>query len=302
MTKEIRLITYNIDGLPYEVDLNNLPWILKPLAWGYKLFKGTTKVVINDNTDRAEKISEISKLLNEYNADIIGVQEDFNYHKELIEHLPEYKDSTHTGRIDTNKLFSNLKRIILPKFKGDGLNLLTKKDRVSVIGEDIIPWKKSFGYTGHANDKLTSKGFRFYSLIVDNDIVIDVYLVHMDADFYNAKDNTDVKGDIKARKAQLDQLCEYINNRYNKGIYNPIIIFGDTNSTDKYTWDADNINSTILSIQGAEEAVCSTRDVDRLFYINNPMSAYRIECKAAEYGPKGLSDHMPFIVDLTIEK
>lgn len=40
----IKILTYNVDGLPESLDLNNLPWILKPIAWIYKLIKGTTIV------------------------------------------------------------------------------------------------------------------------------------------------------------------------------------------------------------------------------------------------------------------
>ena len=39
---EIKLATYNIDGLPEQLDLNDLPWLFKPIAWVYKMFKGTT--------------------------------------------------------------------------------------------------------------------------------------------------------------------------------------------------------------------------------------------------------------------
>jgi hypothetical protein len=32
MNRELKLITYNIDGLPPSLDLNDLPCILKPIA------------------------------------------------------------------------------------------------------------------------------------------------------------------------------------------------------------------------------------------------------------------------------
>jgi hypothetical protein len=38
----MKIITYNIDGLPESLDLNDLPWIFKPIVWIYKLFKKTT--------------------------------------------------------------------------------------------------------------------------------------------------------------------------------------------------------------------------------------------------------------------
>ena len=39
MDNQLKLITYNIDGLPEKLDLNDLPLILRPIAWVYKLIK-----------------------------------------------------------------------------------------------------------------------------------------------------------------------------------------------------------------------------------------------------------------------
>ena len=37
--ENIKLVTYNIDGLPSRLDLKMLPWVFKPFVWIYKLFK-----------------------------------------------------------------------------------------------------------------------------------------------------------------------------------------------------------------------------------------------------------------------
>jgi hypothetical protein len=76
----LKVLTYNIDGLPEKLDLNDLPWIFKPIVWIYKLIKKTTLVPINDDTNKSIKVLNIGDYLNKSNADIIGVQEDFNYH------------------------------------------------------------------------------------------------------------------------------------------------------------------------------------------------------------------------------
>lgn len=78
---KLRIVSYNIDGLPEKLNLADLPWYLTPIAWVYKAVKGTTEIRINDGSDRAEKIEEISEYLNSLNPDIIVVQEDFNFHK-----------------------------------------------------------------------------------------------------------------------------------------------------------------------------------------------------------------------------
>ena len=40
--KELKVLTYNVDELPEKLDLKELPWILKPIGWIYKLIKGTS--------------------------------------------------------------------------------------------------------------------------------------------------------------------------------------------------------------------------------------------------------------------
>ena len=85
--KQLKVITYNIDGLPETLDLNDLPCIFKPIAWIYKLIKKTSIVKINDNKDTSKKMIEIGQYFIDSNADIIGIQEDFNYHKELMDKL-----------------------------------------------------------------------------------------------------------------------------------------------------------------------------------------------------------------------
>lgn len=293
---KVRLVTYNVDGLPDKLNLKDLPWILKPLAWGYKLYSGTNEVVINDGTDRKAQSEEISKYLKSFNADIIAVQEDFNYHTELMSALEGYKDTTHTGDISLDHLFSKTEWRPLPRFKADGLNVFTNIGTTIRAGEDIVRWKKSNGYIGNANDKLTHKGFRYYEITAKN-IPMDVYVVHMDADFYHPGDKAPEK-DAEARKSQIKQLLSYIENKPSK---NPIIILGDTNTTDKWYWDVNNVK--LLHDAGfAEAEQTKEKDVDRLFYKNNDKSLYEITGYTASYGKGGLSDHKPLIVDLHIER
>ena len=80
----IKLVTYNIDGLPESLDLRQLPLVLRPIAWAYRLVKGTHIVRVNDNDGVAGKIAEMSRRLADLKPDIIAVQEDFNYHRELL--------------------------------------------------------------------------------------------------------------------------------------------------------------------------------------------------------------------------
>lgn len=301
---DIKFVTYNIDGLPEQLDLNDLPWLLKPIAWIYKLLKGTTVITINDNHDTDKNILGISNYLSTISPDVIGVQEDFNYHETLMQCLEGYEDSTFTGKIDFSDVFHSIKWFPYPRFKADGLNLITKNSKVEISSEEIIKWKKSYGYFTHANDKLTTKGFRAYTLSVDN-VEIDVYILHMDADFYNPDTCPDVSGDIKARKSQLEQLSGYIINR---NASRPSIIMGDTNGTEKYEWDRENINNCLLNPINAtgtlyiQEAVPSNYvDVDRIFYINSRKSNTSLKVKECYYDlEQHWSDHFPLIAEFTL--
>ena len=286
---KVRIVSYNIDGLPDKLNLGDLPWTLKPLKWAYKLYTGTDEVIINDGTDRQAKMREISEYLNSLNADIIAVQEDFNYHDELMSSLNTYADTTHTGDISLKNLFSKTEWRPFPRFKADGLNLITKTEKTDVFMEDIVRWKKSNGYISHANDKLTHKGFRYYCVGVEGTL-IDLYIVHMDADFYHPINCPDVSKDAAARKSQIQQLLDYIRDT---GSTKPIIILGDTNSVDKYEWDKENIQ--LLKDAGFNEAEADIQDVDRLFYRGD------IKVINAYYdSEKHLSDHKPFIVDIEV--
>lgn len=315
MIKELKLITYNIDGLPEKLDLNDLPWIFKPIVWIYKLIKKTTMIVINDNQNKQKCVEDISKLLSEKDADIIAVQEDFNYHDELMSSLKEkYTCGTYTGGFDLSKIFSSTEWIScfpLPRFKCDGINIISKNN---LSNETIVKWKKSYGYFTHANDLLTHKGFRYYQIKIDSELYVDVYILHMDADFYNAETCPDVSGDIEARKEQLTQLTNYIIDRYKNGSNNPIIIMGDTNSYNYYSWDVNNLNSYLLNpinetegLEINEVSPNNGEDVDRVFYINlkkinyfiKPIECYYDKNFTNEYGK--LSDHNPLITTINIE-
>lgn len=299
---EFKVITYNIDGLPEVLDLKELPWVFKPLVWIYSKVKGTTVIKVNDNEGTSERMKDIGEYLSFEEADIIGVQEDFNYHTELMEGLPDYKCATYSGGFDLSKVFTSMTWFPLPRFKADGLNLISKKE-IEVYSEEIIPWKKSYGYISHANDKLTHKGFRFYTVDIKG-VAIDVYVLHMDADFYNPDTCPDVKGDVEARRSQLQQLSEFIIEKHSG---NPAIIIGDTNSAEKYEWDRENIMECLLEpinkenhLSIKEALPMNMVDVDRVFYINTLASPFSIDVADCYYDEVTLSDHKPLIAKFSI--
>jgi len=303
-----KLITYNIDGLPNTLDLNDLPWLFKPIVWVYKLIKKTSIVTINDNNNVALKIQQISTYLSKSDADIIAVQEDFNYHNELINKISnKYKWGTFTGKFDLSKIFSSMSWFLYPRFKTDGMNLFVKVKDITIKNEDIVSWKKSNGYISHGNDLLTHKGFRFYTIGINNEYYIDMYIIHMDADFYHPENCTDVSKDIEARKSQFDQLSSYILNKYKEDKSKPIIIMGDTNSYDKYEWDVNNIKYFIDKINSNNKLHCNEvkpnnfSDCDKIFIINNDNSDYKIIDVNCYFDIDiNYSDHKPLITEIEI--
>lgn len=308
MEKSLKLISYNIDGLPEEIDLKCLPWYLKFITFLYYCIKGTTIVKVNDNSNITDCIKRIGSWLYSTGSDIIGVQEDFDYHNILINDLVNsYSCGTYEGGL----LSGGIDIFPYPRLKADGLGLIVKNDRVKILEEECIKWKKSYGYFTHANDKLIEKGFRFNCLLIDDEIKLDLYVVHMDADFYDPIECPDVSGDINARKCQLEQLVAYIKERNKSGVHNPIIIMGDTNSSYLYNWDINNIESYLLfpinSTNGLRiyEAVSSNmRDVDRIFYINDEYSDYYLlytSCILGDDAVSGLSDHRPLISEFSFK-
>lgn len=312
---KLKVITYNIDGLPESLDLNDLPWILKPIAWIYKLIKKTTIVRINDNTNSSEKIKQIGKCLLESDADIIGVQEDFNYHNELIsDFYDKYIWGTYAGGFDISKIFSSIKWFPLPHFKADGINLFAKKERFNFIEEKIVKWNKSHGYIGHANDKLTTKGYRYYQLKTDDKYILNVYVLHMDADFYHPENCPDVSKDLEARKSQFNQLVNDILEYYKYSlVHYPTLIIGDTNSYQKYEWDEKNIKDNLIEpiyksdILTIDEAIADNyKDCDRIFYINSNKAQYSLEASKCYFDLTfdkvmgSLSDHKPLVAEFKL--
>lgn len=309
----LKLVTYNVNGLPGTIDLSTLPWVLRPLAWVYKLIKGSYLISLG-HTEEENKLRarKIGYYLNDEYADIVALQEDFNYHEEISYLMSFFRKGKHLGGFDLSKIFSTTEcwsYFPFPRFKADGLSFFAKSDRITIDSEHIVRWDKSYGYISHANDLLTHKGFRLYELTVNNAFKLDVYIVHMDADFYDKGTCPDVQGDIIARRTQLTQLTNYIMERKAKGIWHPIVIMGDTNCYPKNEWDVENIRNylaipfTHYRYTTFYEAIpMALRDVDRMFIINDIRTKAQITVPECGYDTGvRLSDHMPFTATLRVE-
>ena len=173
----VRAVNFNVAGLPFSA-LNGENVIANQKAAGQYL---------SDN-----------------NFDIVAVQEDFGYHKHLINNLSGFDYMTkHTGGVPG----------------GDGLNIFTKN--MPVYNETRVSWNESSGILSDGSDELTPKGFIYSVIDVGNGIYVDFYNLHADA--YGGK------GSIAARTSQIKQLAEFIQARSAEND-RPIIITGDFNN------------------------------------------------------------------------
>ncbi|MBQ2435600.1 MAG: hypothetical protein II269_05650, partial [Bacteroidaceae bacterium] len=276
----------NVDGLPEKISF----------------------ITVNEGAPGAEGAALMGNAIAKQNWDIVGLSEDFNYHSELTAPLASYYHvGTHRGGV--SGLSNNT----------DGLGLLVaKRDGTGFSGESWTGWSTYNGYTDSGADGLIKKGFRYYAVTIASGIVIDVYVLHMDADSNS--------GDIKARETQLAQLAAHIKGTSNK---RPILIIGDTNC--RYTRehlqtgfiDVINADSRFTIKDAWVEKVWNGQYptygadammwynapynnntgevVDKIFYINNTESSLTIEANSYLHNTSfGVSDHYPVIVNFTV--
>lgn len=154
-------------------------------------------------TDVAGNQKIAAKYLSENNFDIVAVQEDFTYHKQLVSGMSGFNYTTnHTGSIPG----------------GDGLNIFTEK--MPIYNETRVAWNEASGILSDGSDELTPKGFVYTVIDVGNGVYVDFYNLHADA--YGGK------GSVAARTSQFKQLAEFIKARSAEND-RPVIVTGDFN-------------------------------------------------------------------------
>ncbi len=144
------------------------------------------------------------KYLSENDFDIVAIQEDFGFHKNLVDSMSGFSYMTnHTGSIPG----------------GDGLNIFTKD--MPVYNETRVTWNEASGILSDGSDELTPKGFVYTVIDIGNGIYVDFYNLHADA--YGGE------GSIAARTSQYKQLAEFIKARSAEND-RPVIVTGDFNN------------------------------------------------------------------------
>ncbi len=170
---------------------------------------------------RAEKL--LGRMLNANGADIVCVQEDFQYHDLLAKQMTDYPYRTFTsGGIPA----------------GDGLNVFSK---YPIYNVERVTWTTFNGILKYDNDGLTPKGF--LKCTVDaGGVLIDLYNIHTDA--------SRAEADQLAKRAQFEQLAAYIHAHSQD---RPILITGDFNCS-LHTYLLSNFYEIMLRDEGFTDA------------------------------------------------
>jgi endonuclease/exonuclease/phosphatase family metal-dependent hydrolase len=170
------VLTYNVSGLP--------------------------ELINSASTPRGPSTTVIGGRLRSY--DIVNVQEDFNYHRDL------YSADSHPYRTSTSGGAGI----------GSGLNTLSNYPYADF---ERVKWNSC-----NSSDCMTPKGFTLMRVSLANGASVDFYNLHANAGTGS--------GDLKSRAANLGQLTGYIKS-HSSG--NAVVVMGDTNT--RYTRVGDTI-------------------------------------------------------------
>ena len=180
----------NVDGLPNTVA-------------GYTL---------NEDGPGSDGTKLISKYLADKGYDIHAFSEDFNYNGSLMQYMTEYN----FGTLRTTLTLSSFLSGGIP-FDTDGL-MLAWKNGIEASGESWTQWEAQTSTDGN---QYVKKGYRYYAVDLGDGMIVDVYILHMDA-------GDTASGAVDSRNSQWTQLANAITaNPYTN---RPKLVMGDTNS------------------------------------------------------------------------
>lgn len=274
--KTFTIATYNVQGLPteiLEIDFSEFGW------------------------PGSKYTREIGEHIESEKWDIVAFNEDFNYHDDLVSTMPSYNFMTHTGKFkETEEAVRNLFDGFLGlglyteryRFTIDGLGFATRNN-YTISDETIVPWNKDaiYGYFDHDNDSITSKGFRYYNVTLDNDHTIGVVALHADAGEWIE--------DSRARKNGFRQLYDFL--MTNNNVNFPLIMLGDFNckkdcDTSKgetcddhlseWTVQLFNENNGFSAHDLTEDLNVKEQTLDRIMYVNKNTAAFYLQPKTFE--------------------
>lgn len=262
---QLNVINYNVDGLPVP------------------------SFISSTGKNPIETAKEIGNQIGEMNVDILGVQEDFEFHSILKKHLGMTDCTYSNGGTGT----------------GSGVNIFSSKELFNVGRES---WTEAYGVFDAGSDELTPKGVVYATVDLGNGAYVDIYDCHIDA--------WSDPGSEYAKKCQYLQLMHLVNSH--SGNNHAVIIMGDMNAyfseqagkfmktafVDengfKEAWVEANIGGDYDTDKYAEKFGYAGRwgkwdSAEKIFYRSS--NAVKLDVETSEYvylkfdGDKDLSDH-----------
>ena len=226
-----------------------------------------------------QNIAQISPLLNDY--ELVLIQEDFAYHRELIEAADHpyqsYPKEDHTTLVN------------------DGLNRLS--DFPFPQDVERVRWNMCYGGIDFgSSDCLASKGFSFATLELASDLTIGVYNLHAEAGG-GEEDNS-------ARFDNYEQLKEHIAQQPTE---RAIIVGGDTN-LHGYDEIDEPVFSAFMNDSQMEDVCrslsCDNEQIDRFLFRSSSQIAiepltWQIAAEFIDSEGNDLSDHPAVHVDFS---
>lgn len=243
------LLTYNVAGLPQRIS-GSSPEKNHPL---------------------------ISPKLNAY--DLVGVQEDFQYHELLVPslELPHLTEPTSPRE----------------RAMGDGLAYFS---RFPLTNHEQVQWEDCSGVFDGASDCLAEKGFNAVTVTLAEGVTVELYNLHADA---GSGDE-----DAAARAANFRQLTAHLKAR---AAGKAVLVVGDTNLKAEREKDV-TVLSTFLADTGLADACrtlkCPTESIDRVMFRSSDAleltpTAWRFATEFVDDAGEQLSDHQAVHVSMS---
>ena len=180
---------------------------------------------INDDGPGTEFTPVISRYLADKAFDFIGVQENFDFDKELGRCLTaNYDHDNWAGGMTLGNLFND--HVHVAVFHTDGCKAWWRS-HLSVVRTDSIRWNDRYGYANHCLDEAATKGFRRYELTTAEGYQLVVYNMHMEASEREDEVGGTDDEDRACRLKQWIQLREHI---FSKLDTRPVLVIGDFNT------------------------------------------------------------------------
>lgn len=174
---QLKIANYNVDGLPIPPQFSST------------------------NKDTVATTKEIAKQLNAMSLDIVGVQEDFEFHPMLKKGLAMTDATYSNGGTGT----------------GSGCNIFSSR---KIYNSGRESWNEAYGIFDAGSDELTPKGVVYSTIDLGNGAYVDIYDCHIDA--------FDDEGSTKAKRSQYEQLQSLIEKHSGKN--HAVIVMGDMNA------------------------------------------------------------------------